>query len=90
MNELELLRQKINQLDAELLDLLALRGGLSQEVAEYKAKNSLPIYQPQREEELFSRIRTMAAEKGLDPDYIESIFRLIIENSKKLQLKTIA
>ena len=90
MNELDLLRQKINQLDAELINLLSLRSNISQEVAEYKAKNGLPIYQPQREEELFSRIRTMAAEKGLDPDYIESIFRLIIENSKKLQLKTIA
>ncbi|MES3005721.1 MAG: chorismate mutase [Patescibacteria group bacterium] len=85
MNELEFLRERINQIDSGLIDLLSDRLWIIKEVAEYKAKNNLPIYQPEREVEVFSRLRALSDQKGLDYAYIEPLFKLIIKNSREIQ-----
>jgi len=54
-------------------------------VAEYKAKNGIPTFQPDRELFLIEKVRKMAEKEALDADFTERLFRLILENSKKQQ-----
>jgi chorismate mutase/prephenate dehydrogenase len=85
MTELDILRQKIDTVDAEILTLLAKRLQIVQEVAEYKAKNDIPVYQPGREAEIMAKIKDMATKKDLDPEYVEEMFKIIMRFSKESQ-----
>ncbi|MBE5766866.1 MAG: bifunctional chorismate mutase/prephenate dehydratase [Clostridiales bacterium] len=48
-------RAKIDRIDAELAKLFAERMQVAEEIADYKAKNNLPIYHPGREREVLLR-----------------------------------
>jgi chorismate mutase len=85
--DLEELRKKINKIDNDLISLLFERTELSRKVAEYKKENNLEIYQPQREKEIIKEKRKLAEENNLDAEFIENLFKLIMENSKKIQEK---
>jgi chorismate mutase/prephenate dehydrogenase len=86
---LERLRQEIDQTDRQLVALLAQRRGLVMEVAEVKKERGLPTHHPAREEDLISSRRAQAQEAGLDPDYIEDLFRTVMRNSRVGQLDTL-
>ena len=85
--ELEQLRQKIDTLDKQLVSLLAERRELVAEVMQLKKKHQLPVYHPAREENLISQRRKQACQEGLDPDFIEELYRLILRYSRVSQSK---
>jgi chorismate mutase/prephenate dehydrogenase len=87
---LDQLRQQIDHTDSELLRLLAERRSLTLRVAEVKHETGLPTQHPAREEDLISARRALASQLGLDPDYIEDLFRTIMRNSRVGQLDTLA
>jgi chorismate mutase-like protein len=87
--ELEEIREKIDKLDSELLSLLAKRQSLVSDVADYKIKNNLPIYHPQREQEIIEAKKKLGKEYGLRAKYVEKIFKTMIEESKYLQKEII-
>ena len=80
---LDELRQSIDELDKELLELFAKRMKLCCDVADYKAENGLPVFQGGREQEVLKRISEMA------PEGLESastlLFSQIMDISKCLQ-----
>ncbi len=80
VNLLEL-RDRIDTVDAQLLDLLKERYGIVKEVAEYKAANGLPVYDAAREEAKIAKVRQQAEEEGL-ACYYEKIFRAVMEASR--------
>jgi chorismate mutase/prephenate dehydrogenase len=86
---LEELRRQIDQLDREMVGALARRKALVEKVAEVKQQHGLPTHHPAREEDLISARRAQAAEAGLDPDYIEDLFRTVLRNSRVGQLHTL-
>jgi chorismate mutase/prephenate dehydrogenase len=88
--DLEALRHKIDELDARLVELLAERQGLVDEVAAFKRARNLPVYHPAREEDLISRRRTQAAAARLDPDLVEDLFRRLIRQSRVAQSADLA
>lgn len=55
MTELEMLRAKIDNIDAEMEKLFAARMEICRSVAEYKRVNSLPIRDENRENEVIRR-----------------------------------
>lgn len=83
--ELDELRKKIDQADEEILRLLAKRMALIPGITDYKRKNSLPLRQPEREQELITRKKELAKELGLSQKFVEKLFRIIIEESLRLE-----
>lgn len=69
------LRGQIDEVDAQLVDLLARRLRLVGEVGEVKGRHGLPIYAPERESAMIAAKRQLAAERGLPPDLVEDVLR---------------
>ncbi|UAA40128.1 bifunctional chorismate mutase/prephenate dehydrogenase [Paraneptunicella aestuarii] len=82
---LDALRQQIDQLDSQLVELLAKRSQLTQQVGKYKSQVGLPIYVPSREAELLAKRRQQAEDKGVSADLIEDVLRRIIRESYQTQ-----
>lgn len=87
--ELEQLRQQIDAIDRQLVDLLVQRRQVIQQVAEVKQRHDLPTFHPAREENLISARRAQATAAGLDPDYVEDLFRTMLRHSRVGQLDTL-
>ena len=85
IKKLDNLREKINNLDNDLLKLLSERRKLSNEVVESKIETEQPIRDLDRETELLSRIINSGKKMGLDSHYVSKIFYDIIDDSVRLQ-----
>ena len=76
---LERYRQSIDNIDAALVHLLAERFKVTQAVGRHKATSGLPAADPGREERQIARLRQMAEEAELDPEFSEKFLRFIID-----------
>jgi chorismate mutase-like protein len=83
------LRADIDELNGELLDLLARRLVLSVQVGEIKQAAGLPLYSEERESDLLDRFRTEALLRGIDPDYVEELMAVVLVHSRAAQRKTV-
>jgi chorismate mutase len=72
-------RDSIDNIDAALVFMLAERFKVTQAVGEYKATASLPPADPMREEKQITRLRQLARDAKLDPDFTEKFLRFIID-----------
>ena len=72
-------RQSIDNIDAALVHLLAERFKVTQAVGRHKATAGLPAADPQREERQIARLRRLAQESQLDPEFSEKFIRFIID-----------
>jgi chorismate mutase len=77
--ELKLLRASIDNLDAALVHLLAERFKCTQKVGELKAAHNLPPADPGREAEQIKRLRRLAEEAQLEPQFAEKFLNFIVE-----------
>ena len=85
---IEELRQQIDRLDTELVELLAKRQAVTAEVGRYKKDVGKPIYDPARESELIGKRRQLADSLGLSPELIEDLLRRIMRESYQSQHNT--
>jgi chorismate mutase len=76
--ELLRLRSSIDNLDAALVHVLAERFRCTQQVGVLKAANHLPPADPEREAQQIARLRRLAAEAKLDPEFAEKFLNFII------------
>jgi chorismate mutase len=72
-------RQSIDNIDAALIHMLAERFKVTQAVGAYKAEHGLPPADPGREERQIARLRALAKEADLDPEFSEKFLRFIID-----------
>ncbi len=79
---LESFRGEIDAIDEEIVLLLSRRKAVVEEVVALKKTHDLPVYHPAREEDMISRKRDQGVKAGLDPDYLEALFRTIIRRSR--------
>lgn len=77
--ELKRFRDSIDNLDAALIHLLAERFKLTKAVGAFKANRGLPPADPEREAEQVKRLRNLAAESHLDPDFAEKLLNFIVQ-----------
>ena len=77
-HELARFRASIDNLDAALIHLLAERFKLTKAVGVYKAQVDLPPADPNREKQQVARLRALAEESQLDPDFAEKLLNFII------------
>ncbi len=72
-------RQSIDNIDAAMIHILAERFRITQAVGAYKAEKALPASDPGREERQIMRLRKLAEDARLDPEFSEKFLRFIIE-----------
>lgn len=88
--ELAALRSAIDAIDHDLVAILKARQEQVDRVVALKRAHGLPVYHPAREENLVSEKRRTARAVGLDPDYLEDIFRRILRQSRVEQTAQMA
>lgn len=76
--ELQRLRGSIDNIDAALVHLLAERFKCTREVGILKAKHKLPPADPTREAKQIARLRALAEEAQLDPEFAEKFLAFIV------------
>ena len=81
MDVLNHLRQEIDALDRELIQLFAKRLELVTQVGEVKHEKGLPIYAPDRELAMLQGRREEAAKAGISPQLIEDVLRRFMRES---------
>jgi chorismate mutase len=72
------LRRSIDNVDAVLIHTLAERFKLTQAVGELKAANAMPPSDPAREATQIARLRRLAEEADLDPEFAEKFLNFVI------------
>jgi chorismate mutase len=71
-------RASIDNIDAALIHMLAERFRCTQAVGFLKATHGLPPADPAREAEQIERLRRLAKEANLDPDFAEKFLNFVI------------
>ena len=87
MNELDELRNRIDSIDNELLELLAQRVATIRAVGDYKKQHSLPPLASKRKNEVEDRWRTKAKSLGLSEEQMLKIYEVIHEYAIELESK---
>ncbi|MBU0554616.1 MAG: chorismate mutase [Alphaproteobacteria bacterium] len=72
-------RESIDNIDAALVFMLAERFKITKAVGEHKAQSALPPADPDRESRQIERLRRLAVDANLDPDFTEKFLRFIID-----------
>ena len=78
MSELLGIRSSIDNIDAALIHLLAERFKATQAVGRLKAASGMPPSDPGREREQIARLRAIASESHLDPEFAEKWFTFVV------------
>ena len=86
--QLKLLRNEIDDIDSELVNLLAKRLKVTTKVGALKSTAGMPIYAPEREAKLFELRRKQAVDAGISADLIEDVLRRLIRDSYASQEAT--
>ncbi len=82
---LDRLRERLTEIDRELVNLVAERQRLSHEVARAKRATGHPTRDYRRERDVIVGVRSHAAQVGVSPDVAEQILRLLIRTSLATQ-----
>lgn len=80
------LRCQIDQIDEQLLELLARRMEVSSEIGAYKKRNDMPVLQADRYGEVLQQRSRLGEQMDLDPEFVREILEDIHEESVRRQM----
>jgi chorismate mutase len=83
------IRESIDEVDKEIVDVIAKRIGLVEKIGEFKKETDLTTFQVDRWNEIFKSRLDWAIEKGLDKDFMEDLYKVIHLGSINVQNKII-
>lgn len=84
---LEYMRQMMDSLDAEIIDLIARRMELSERIGTIKKDCNVTVYQPERWSEIVKTRGEMADKLNISRDFIIALYEKIHDESIKKQLE---
>jgi len=87
LQNLDHLRQEIDEIDDEVINLLGRRMQLAEHIGEYKHRNNIAILQTDRWNEILERAVAKGMKKGLSEEFVGNILRAIHDESINLQSK---
>lgn len=79
------LRADIDAIDRDLIALLAKRYAVVHRVAAVKKREGIPAVLPERIAVVKRQARALAENAGLNPDFAESLYHLIIEEACRME-----
>jgi chorismate mutase len=84
------LRQRIDQLDERLVELLSERAHCALEIGKLKQALGLEVYQPDREKQVLHHVQTHGKHTGspLEGDAIVRVFERIIDEARRIERAT--
>ncbi len=80
------LRARIDQLDAQLIEIVAERLRVCHEVAARKQAANTAVIQPDRVRDVVTTRRRQAIESGVDPDFAEQLFRVLLTETHRIEV----
>jgi chorismate mutase/prephenate dehydrogenase len=83
--QLSTLREGIDELDTQLVELLAKRNQITTQVGQLKAQAGMPVYVPEREKALIASRRAQAESLGVSADLTEDLLRRVMRESYHTQ-----
>ena len=83
------LRKQIDELDNNLMDLLAKRMRVCREIGQYKKEHNMTILQTGRYNEILDKRGAQGSLCGMDPEFVKEIFEHIHEESVRQQMEII-
>lgn len=84
---LQTLRQKIDRIDSELLELFNRRMETSREIGRYKKEHSMPVVQENRYDDLIKSRVAAAVNMGMSADFMRSVLQAVHEESVRQQIE---
>lgn len=78
-------RARIDEINERVVELLAERQAVVDELCALKADADRTVRDPEREAELLAHVRSVAEDEGLPPDLAETLFEVILEHSVQRQ-----
>ena len=78
------LRNEIDGIDAELIELLNLRYRAVEAIGEYKRERHLPVYDPSRQRKLMERLQKLN-NGPMTPEILNAVYREIMSGSHRLE-----
>ncbi len=78
-------RNRIDELDDKIVDLLAARTDIIREVGQFKFENNIPAVLPSRIDEVKERVAARAENKEFNADLIRQIYSTLIGYSCNLE-----
>ena len=87
--DIQILRKQIDELDNDLMSLLAKRMRVCREIGQYKKEHNMTVLQANRYNEILEKRGAQGALCGMSADFIAQIFEGIHEESVRQQLEII-
>jgi len=78
------LRDRIDEIDRQLIELLNRRTSIVEEIGRIKHDAGLPVYEPRREDQVFENV-TRHNTGPLTHDGVRRVFERIIDESRQVQ-----
>lgn len=75
------LRERINEVDRKIVELMVDRLEIARQIGAYKMENGIPIRDVEREELVFKKYRDNAEAMGISPDVAEAVCRILVKDS---------
>ena len=85
-NSIDEVRNNINNIDEQIVKLIALRGDFVTQAAKFK-KDSEDVKAPKRVEEVISKVKNIARLNGANEEVVENVYKAMIESFIKAEMK---
>ncbi len=83
------LRKQIDDLDNQLMELLAKRMRVCREIGTYKKEHNMTVLQPTRYNEILDKRGAQGALFQMDTDFVKTVFEAVHQESVRQQMEII-
>lgn len=86
---ISILRKQVDELDNELMNLLAKRMRVCREIGKYKKEHNMTVFQASRYSEILDKRGAQGSLLGMSPEFIAQVFEHVHEESVRQQVEII-